>query len=89
MISEALHLTNGNKSQAAKLLGTSRPALMDKIKSYKMEIPQTGPQKSLNAKLRDKGLNLKIDEHGNRSREYVRKYPPLSKRSKAILDAFS
>ena len=89
MIIEALHLTNGSKSQAAKLLGTSRTTLVDKIKNYKIEIPKTGPEKSLNAKLRDKGLKLKIDEHGNRSNQYVRKYPPLSKRSKAILEAFS
>lgn len=34
LISEALHLTGGNRSRAAKLLGLSRPTLHSKIEKY-------------------------------------------------------
>jgi DNA-binding NtrC family response regulator len=34
LISEALTITGGNRSQAAKLLGLSRPTLHSKIEKY-------------------------------------------------------
>jgi len=34
LISEALTITRGNRSQAAKLLGLSRPTLHSKIEKY-------------------------------------------------------
>ena len=34
LIGEALNLTGGNRSQAAKLLGLSRPTLHSKIEKY-------------------------------------------------------
>ena len=37
MIMDALRTTNGNKSQASKLLGISRPWLYAKIKKYELE----------------------------------------------------
>jgi DNA-binding NtrC family response regulator len=37
IISEALLVTNGNRSQAAKLLGLSRPTLHAKIEKYKLK----------------------------------------------------
>jgi nitrogen regulation protein NR(I) len=36
LISEALDLTNGNRSRAAKLLGLSRPTLQSKIEKYRI-----------------------------------------------------
>jgi nitrogen regulation protein NR(I) len=36
LISEALNLTGGNRSQAAKLLGLSRPTLHSKIEKYRL-----------------------------------------------------
>jgi len=38
VISEALNLTQGNRSQAAKLLGLSRPTLQSKIEKYNLMI---------------------------------------------------
>ena len=38
VISEALNLTRGNRSQAAKLLGLSRPTLQSKIEKYNLMI---------------------------------------------------
>ena len=38
LISEALSLTAGNRSRAAKLLGLSRPTLHSKIDKYKLKI---------------------------------------------------
>lgn len=38
LISEALHLTGGNRSGAAKLLGISRPTLHSKIEKYRLKI---------------------------------------------------
>jgi DNA-binding NtrC family response regulator len=38
LISEALNLTGGNRSQAAKLLGLSRPTLHSKIEKYKIQL---------------------------------------------------
>ena len=38
LISEALHLTGGNRSRAAKLLGLSRPTLHSKIEKYGLKI---------------------------------------------------
>ena len=38
LISEALHLTAGNRSNAAKLLGLSRPTLHSKIEKYRLKI---------------------------------------------------
>jgi len=37
LIGEALHLTRGNRSQAAKLLGLSRPTLHSKIEKYNLK----------------------------------------------------
>jgi DNA-binding NtrC family response regulator len=34
LISEALNLTGGNRSRAAKILGLSRPTLHSKIEKY-------------------------------------------------------
>jgi DNA-binding protein Fis len=34
LISEALNLTGGNRTRAAKLLGVSRPTLLAKIAKY-------------------------------------------------------
>jgi len=44
LISEALNLTGGNRSRAAKLLGLSRPTLHSKIEKYqlKFEVSVTG-----------------------------------------------
>jgi len=41
LISEALNLTGGNRSQAAKLLGLSRPTLHSKIEKYQLELETT------------------------------------------------
>ena len=38
VISEALKLTQGNRSQAAKKLGLSRPTLQSKIEKYALMI---------------------------------------------------
>jgi len=38
MISQALNITGGNRSQAAKLLGLSRPTLHSKIEKYNLKI---------------------------------------------------
>lgn len=38
IISEALNLTGGNRSQAAKLLGLSRPTLHSKIEKYRLKL---------------------------------------------------
>jgi two-component system nitrogen regulation response regulator GlnG len=38
LISEALNLTEGNRSRAAKLLGLSRPTLQAKIEKYRLKI---------------------------------------------------
>jgi DNA-binding NtrC family response regulator len=38
LISEALNLTAGNRSRAAKLLGLSRPTLHSKIEKYELKI---------------------------------------------------
>ncbi len=38
VISEALNLTGGNRSRAAKLLGLSRPTLQAKIEKYRLKI---------------------------------------------------
>jgi len=38
IISEALNLTGGNRSQAAKLLGLSRPTLHSKIEKYGLKL---------------------------------------------------
>ena len=38
LISEALNLTGGNRSQAAKLLGLSRPTLHSKIEKYGLKL---------------------------------------------------
>jgi nitrogen regulation protein NR(I) len=38
LISEALDLTNGNRSRAAKLLGLSRPTLQSKIEKYRIKM---------------------------------------------------
>jgi DNA-binding protein Fis len=37
LISEALNLTGGNRSRAAKLLGLSRPTLHSKIEKYRLK----------------------------------------------------
>lgn len=37
LISEALNLTGGNRSRAAKLLGLSRPTLISKIEKYRLK----------------------------------------------------
>jgi nitrogen regulation protein NR(I) len=41
LISEALNLTSGNRSQAAKLLGLSRPTLHSKIDKYRLRLETT------------------------------------------------
>jgi nitrogen regulation protein NR(I) len=38
LIGEALDLTNGNRSRAAKLLGLSRPTLQSKIEKYRIKL---------------------------------------------------
>ena len=38
VISEALNFTDGNRSQAAKLLGLSRPTLHSKIEKSDLEL---------------------------------------------------
>ena len=38
MIKEALRITNGNRTKAAKLLGLSRPTLLSKIQKYGLKI---------------------------------------------------
>jgi DNA-binding NtrC family response regulator len=38
VISEALDLTNGNRTRAAKLLGISRPTLLSKIDRYRLKV---------------------------------------------------
>ena len=38
LISEALSLTGGNRSRAAKLLGLSRPTLLSKIEKYRLKV---------------------------------------------------
>ena len=41
LISEALNLTGGNRSQAAKVLGISRPTLHSKIEKYRLRLETT------------------------------------------------
>jgi nitrogen regulation protein NR(I) len=41
LISEALDLTGGNRSRAAKLLGISRPTLLSKIDKYRLKLETT------------------------------------------------
>lgn len=41
LVSEALELTSGNRSQAARLLGLSRPTLLAKIDRYQLKIATT------------------------------------------------
>jgi len=36
LITEALNISGGNRSRAAKLLGLSRPTLMAKIEKYRI-----------------------------------------------------
>jgi nitrogen regulation protein NR(I) len=38
LVSEALDLTSGNRSRAAKLLGISRPTLLSKIDKYRLKV---------------------------------------------------
>jgi DNA-binding protein Fis len=38
LVSEALNLTGGNRSRAAKLLGLSRPTLHSKIEKYGLKL---------------------------------------------------
>jgi DNA-binding protein Fis len=38
LVGEALNLTHGNRSQAAKLLGLSRPTLHSKIEKYRLKL---------------------------------------------------
>jgi two-component system response regulator AtoC len=38
LIEKALKLTNGNRTQAAKILEISRPILISRIKEYKLEL---------------------------------------------------
>jgi len=38
LISEALEITGGNRSRAAKLLGLSRPTLQSKIERYRIKL---------------------------------------------------
>ena len=38
LVSEALNLTHGNRSRAAKLLGLSRPTLHSKIEKYRLKL---------------------------------------------------
>lgn len=38
LISEALYITGGNRTRAAKLLGLSRPTLISKIEKYRLKI---------------------------------------------------
>ena len=46
LLAEALSITGGNRSRAAKLLGLSRPTLHSKIDKYNLEI-QTSVKKSM------------------------------------------
>ncbi len=41
LLTEALSLTSGNRSHAAKLLGLSRPTLLAKIEKYGIRIETT------------------------------------------------
>ena len=41
LVKEALNLTNGNRSNAAKMLGISRPTLHSKIEKYGLKIRAT------------------------------------------------
>ena len=38
LISEALNMTEGNRSRTAKLIGLSRPTLLSKIEKYKISM---------------------------------------------------
>jgi nitrogen regulation protein NR(I) len=46
LIGEALNLTGGNRSQAARLLGLSRPTLHSKIEKYHLQIETSVSEKS-------------------------------------------
>jgi len=41
LISEALNMTDGNRSQAARILGLSRPTLHSKIDKYHLHLKTT------------------------------------------------
>ena len=47
LISEALDLTNGNRSRAARLLGISRPTLLSKIDKYRLKFETSIRQEEL------------------------------------------
>jgi nitrogen regulation protein NR(I) len=47
LVKEALNITEGNRSQAAKLLGLSRPTLHSKIEKYQLEVKTTIEKTSL------------------------------------------
>jgi DNA-binding protein Fis len=38
LVGEALNLTHGNRSRAAKLLGLSRPTLHSKVEKYRLKL---------------------------------------------------
>jgi len=46
VISEVLNLTGGNRSQAAKLLGLSRPTLHSKIEKYRLKLETSVKEKT-------------------------------------------
>ena len=38
IVREALHMTNGNRSRAARLLGMSRPTLLARMEKYGLKV---------------------------------------------------
>jgi DNA-binding protein Fis len=46
LISEALNVTGGNRSRAAKLLGLSRPTLHSKIEKYNLQFETSVSEKT-------------------------------------------
>jgi len=46
LVGEALNLTDGNRSRAAKLLGLSRPTLHSKIEKYGLKLKTSVEEKN-------------------------------------------
>lgn len=74
LIREVLHLTRGNRTQAADWLGIARPTLQKKIKNYKIGNPFKAKKISKVVKSGDKGLKSGVGKRrtNQRGRKIIR-----------------